>query len=86
MLRWVGYRAVRVQVLAEHPEVPRTAVSQFTKAQGPAGADPDRHPGESGDAAAVATLARRAGMRVERRSPGAIRGHEILQVEPSPGQ
>ena len=59
--------AVRVDVLAEHPDGCRTTVSHFNKAHkgrlaralASATADPN-------DAAAVATIARRAGMRVER--------------------
>lgn len=65
--------AVTVNVLAERADGRRTVVSHFNKA----------HKGrlarllagtraEPSDAAAVATLARRAGMRVERRSPTAL--------------
>lgn len=65
--------AVTVTVLAEHPDGRRTVVSHFNKA----------HKGrlarllagtraEPADAAAVAALARRAGMRVQRPSPDAI--------------
>ena len=59
--------AVRVDVLAEHPDGRRTTVSHFNKAHkgrlaralASSTADPN-------DAAAVAAIARRAGMRVER--------------------
>lgn len=60
--------AVRVQVLAEHPDGHRTVISHFNKAHKghlarilvSSRAEPD-------DAASVAAVARRAGMRVERR-------------------
>lgn len=60
--------AVRVDVIAEHPDGRRTVVSHFNKAHkgrlaralATTRAEPD-------DAAAVAAVARRAGMRVERR-------------------
>lgn len=59
--------AVRVDVLTEHPDGRRTVVTHFNKAHkgrlarvlAAGRSDPD-------DAAAVATVARRAGMRVER--------------------
>ena len=59
--------AVRVDVLAEHPDGRRTVVTHFNKAHkgrlarvlATTTAEPD-------DAAAVAAVARRAGMRVER--------------------
>lgn len=59
--------AVRVDVLAEHPDGRRSTVSHFNKAHkgrlaralASSSADPD-------DAAGVAAIARRAGMRVER--------------------
>ena len=59
--------AVRVEVLAEHPDGRRAVVSHFNKAHkgrlaralAAGRSDPD-------DAAAVAAVARRAGMRVER--------------------
>ncbi len=59
--------AVRIDVLAEHPDGRRTTVSHFNKAHkgrlaralASASADPN-------DAAAVATIARRSGMPVER--------------------
>lgn len=59
--------SVRVDVVAEHPEGRRVSVSHFNKAHkgrlaralATTRAEPD-------DAAAVATIARRAGMRVER--------------------
>lgn len=59
--------AVRVDVLAEHPDGRRNVVTHFNKAhkgrlaRALAGA-----PGEPDDAAAVAAVARRSGMRVER--------------------
>ena len=60
--------AIAVDVLAEHPDGRRSVVTHFNKAHkgrlaralASTRSDPD-------DAAAVATLARRAGMRVERR-------------------
>ncbi|GAA3241438.1 peroxide stress protein YaaA [Pseudonocardia petroleophila] len=65
--------AVDVDVLAERPDGTRTVISHFNKA----------HKGrlarllagtraEPADAAAVATIARRAGMRVERPGPSAL--------------
>jgi cytoplasmic iron level regulating protein YaaA (DUF328/UPF0246 family) len=67
--------AVRVQVLAEHPDGRRTVVSHFNKAHnGRLARILAGTRAEPADAAAVATLARRAGMRVERPSP------EVLTV------
>jgi cytoplasmic iron level regulating protein YaaA (DUF328/UPF0246 family) len=65
--------AVRVTVLAEHPDGRRTVISHFNKA----------HKGrlarllagtraEPADAAAVAAIARRAGMRVQRPGPSTL--------------
>ena len=67
--------AVKVEVLAEHSDGRRTAVSHFNKARkgrlarvlATTRSDPD-------DAAQVAAAARRAGMRVERR------GNELTVV------
>lgn len=59
--------AVRVDVLAEHPDGRRTVVSHFNKAhKGRLARVLATAAGEPGDAAAVAAIARRAGMRVER--------------------
>lgn len=74
-----GPGAVTVDVLAEHRDGRRTVVSHFNKA----------HKGrlarllagtraEPADTAAVAAIARRAGMRVERPSPSAL--HVIVAV------
>lgn len=65
--------AVTVNVLAERPDGSRSVVSHFNKAHkgrlarvlAGTRAEPD-------DAAGVATIARRAGMRVERRGPAAL--------------
>lgn len=59
--------AVRVQVLAEQSDGRRTVVSHFNKAhKGRLARVLAGSRSEPGDAAAVATIARRAGMRVER--------------------
>jgi cytoplasmic iron level regulating protein YaaA (DUF328/UPF0246 family) len=59
--------AVAVDVLAEHPDGRRTVVSHFNKAhKGALARLLAGSRAEPSDAAAVATLARRAGMRVER--------------------
>jgi uncharacterized protein len=59
--------AVRVDVLAEHPDGRRTVVSHFNKAhKGRLARALAGGRAEPGDAAAVAGVARRAGMRVER--------------------
>ena len=59
--------AVRVQVLAEHPDGRRTVVSHFNKAhKGHLARALASSRTEPDDATAVATVARRAGMRVER--------------------
>ncbi|MBU9765187.1 peroxide stress protein YaaA [Mycobacterium sp. TNTM28] len=59
--------AVRVQVLAEHPDGHRTVVSHFNKAhKGQLARALVSSRAEPNDAAAVATVARRAGMTVER--------------------
>ncbi len=59
--------AVRVDVLAEHPDRRRTVVSHFNKAhKGRLARALAAGKTEPDDAAAVATVARRAGMRVER--------------------
>ena len=59
--------AVRVDVLAEHPDGRRTVVSHFNKAhKGRLARALATTRAEPSDAAAVATVARRAGMRVER--------------------
>lgn len=70
--------AVRVDVLAEHPDGRRTVVTHFNKAHkgrlaralAATRAEPD-------DAAGVAAVARRAGMRVERS------GNELIVVVPA---
>lgn len=59
--------AVRVDVLAEHPDGRRTVVSHFNKAhKGRLARVLATTRAEPGDGAAVATVVRRAGMRVER--------------------
>ncbi|WP_099250969.1 peroxide stress protein YaaA [Mycobacterium sp. shizuoka-1] len=59
--------AVRVDVLAEHPDGRRTVVTHFNKAhKGRLARALATTRAEPGDAAAVAAVARRAGMRVER--------------------
>jgi uncharacterized protein len=59
--------AVRVDVLAEHPDGRRTVVTHFNKAhKGRFARILATTRSEPGDAAAVAAVARRAGMRVER--------------------
>jgi cytoplasmic iron level regulating protein YaaA (DUF328/UPF0246 family) len=59
--------AVRVDVLAEQPDGRRTTVSHFNKAhKGRLARALASAPREPDDAAGVATVARRAGMRVER--------------------
>lgn len=70
--------AVRVQVLAEHPDGRRTVVSHFNKAhKGRLARVLSTTRAEPGDAAAVATVARRGGMRVERD------GNELTVVVPA---
>jgi uncharacterized protein len=60
--------AVCVEVLAEHPDGKRTVVSHFNKAhKGRLARALATTRSEPDDAAAVATVARRAGLRVERR-------------------
>jgi len=59
--------AVDVDVVAEHPDGRRTVVSHFNKAhKGRLARVLAAGRAEPGDAAAVATIARRAGLRVER--------------------
>lgn len=59
--------AVHVDVLAEHADGRRTVVSHFNKAhKGRLARALAAAPSEPGDAAGVAAVARRAGMRVER--------------------
>ncbi|MBU3751846.1 MAG: peroxide stress protein YaaA, partial [Mycobacterium sp.] len=59
--------AVAVDVVAEHPDGHRSTVSHFNKAhKGRLARALASATGDPGDAAAVATIARRAGMRVER--------------------
>lgn len=61
--------SVAVDVLAEHPDGRRTVVSHFNKAhKGRLARVLATTRSEPTDAAAVATIARRAGMRVERRA------------------
>lgn len=70
--------AVRVDVLAEHPDGRRTVVSHFNKAhKGRLARVLASSRAEPTDAAAVATVARRAGMRVERD------GNELVVVIPA---
>ncbi|MED5814707.1 peroxide stress protein YaaA [Mycolicibacterium sp. 050232] len=70
--------AVRVQVLAEHPDGHRTVVSHFNKAhKGHLARALAGSRAEPGDAAAVAAVARRAGMNVERD------GDELTVVVPA---
>ncbi|MBJ7339142.1 peroxide stress protein YaaA [Mycolicibacterium sp.] len=71
-------RAVDVDVVAEHPDGRRTIVSHFNKAhKGRLARVLASSRSEPNDAAAVASLARRAGMRVERT------GHELTVVVPA---
>jgi cytoplasmic iron level regulating protein YaaA (DUF328/UPF0246 family) len=70
--------AVKVDVLAEHHDGRRTVVSHFNKAhKGRLARALATTRSEPDDAAAVATIARRAGMRVERR------GDELAVVVPA---
>lgn len=70
--------AVRVQVLAEHADGHRTVVSHFNKAhKGHLARALVSSRAEPADAAGVAAVARRAGMRVERR------GNELTVVVPA---
>ncbi len=70
--------AVRVDVLAEHSDGRRTVVSHFNKAhKGRLARALASSRAEPGDAAAVATVARRAGMTVERD------GNELTVVIPA---
>jgi hypothetical protein len=70
--------AVDVDVVAEHPDGRRTVVSHFNKAhKGRLARVLASSRAEPGDAAAVASLARRAGMRVERT------GDELIVVVPA---
>jgi uncharacterized protein len=70
--------AVDVDVVAEHADGRRTVVSHFNKAhKGALARVLASSRAEPGDAAAVAALARRAGMRVERT------GNELIVVVPA---
>ncbi|BBX08017.1 peroxide stress protein YaaA [Mycolicibacterium aichiense] len=70
--------AVRVDVLAEHPDGRRTVVTHFNKAhKGRFARALATSRSEPGDAAAVAAVARRAGMHVERA------GNELTVVVPA---
>ena len=70
--------AVRVDVLAEHPDGRRTVVTHFNKAhKGRLARALASSRSEPGDAAAVAAVARRAGMHVERT------GNELTVVVPA---
>jgi cytoplasmic iron level regulating protein YaaA (DUF328/UPF0246 family) len=70
--------AVDVDVVAEHPDGKRTVVSHFNKAhKGRLARVLASSRSEPADAAAVAALARRAGMRVERK------GNQIVVVVPA---
>ncbi|MDT5177328.1 MAG: uncharacterized protein QOJ95_1526 [Mycobacterium sp.] len=69
---------VTVDVFAERPDGRRTIVSHFNKAhKGKLARALASSRSEPTDGAAVATLARRAGMRVERK------GHELIVVVPA---
>lgn len=70
--------AVRVDVLAEHPDGRRTVVTHFNKAhKGRLARALAATRAEPHDAAGVAAVARRAGMRVERS------GNELIVVVPA---
>ncbi len=70
--------AVRVNVLAEHPDGHRTVVSHFNKAhKGKLARALATSKAEPDDAAKVATVARRAGMQVERE------GDDLVVVVPA---
>jgi cytoplasmic iron level regulating protein YaaA (DUF328/UPF0246 family) len=70
--------AVRVDVLAEHPDGRRTVVTHFNKAhKGRLARALAATRSEPADAAAVATVARRAGMKVERS------GNELTVIVPA---
>jgi uncharacterized protein len=70
--------AVSVDVLAEHPDGRRTVVTHFNKAhKGRLARVLATTRSEPNDAGAVAAVARRAGMRVERR------GAELTVVVPA---
>jgi len=70
--------AVEVDVVAEHPDGRRTVVSHFNKShKGRLARVLAASRSEPTDAAAVAVLARRAGLRVERR------GNELVVVVPA---
>jgi cytoplasmic iron level regulating protein YaaA (DUF328/UPF0246 family) len=70
--------AVEVDVLAEHPDGRRTVVSHFNKAhKGKLARALAGSRSEPSDAAGVAAIARRAGLRVERR------GNEVTVVVPA---
>jgi cytoplasmic iron level regulating protein YaaA (DUF328/UPF0246 family) len=70
--------AVKVDVVAEHADGTRSSVSHFNKAhKGRLARALATTRSEPNDAAAVATVARRAGMRVERR------GAELSVVVPA---
>ena len=65
--------AVHVDVLVEHPDGSRSVVSHFNKAhKGRLARALATSRGEPSDAAAVAAVARRAGLRVERDGPRVI--------------
>jgi cytoplasmic iron level regulating protein YaaA (DUF328/UPF0246 family) len=70
--------AVTVDVVTEHPDGRRTVVSHFNKAhKGRLARALSTSRSDPGDAAAVAAVARRAGMRVERRG-----AHLTIVVSP----
>ncbi len=79
MPRWERFPArCRVDVVAEHADGRRTVVSHFNKAhKGRLARALSTTRSEPGDAAAVAAVARRAGMRVERR------GNHLTVVVPA---
>jgi uncharacterized protein len=70
--------AVRVEVLAEHSDGTRTVISHFNKAhKGRLARALASTRSEPDDAAGVATVARRAGLQVERR------GNKLTVVVPA---
>jgi cytoplasmic iron level regulating protein YaaA (DUF328/UPF0246 family) len=76
--RMPGSGVVTVDVVAEHPDGHRTIVSHFNKAhKGRLARVLASSRSEPTDAAAVAALARRAGMRLERK------GNELIVVAPA---
>jgi cytoplasmic iron level regulating protein YaaA (DUF328/UPF0246 family) len=71
--RLPGEASVAVDVVAEHPDGKRTVVSHFNKAhKGRLARLLASSRAEPGDASAVAVIARRAGMRIERGGNGLV--------------